>query len=97
MHTTDLKDGHLLADDEITNVAVTEDRVVITKDADFYNAYLVFGAPPKVLYLTFGNISNKDLLQYFDTHFSEIVTKLEGGADIIEFSRGGYIDRSTSL
>ena len=56
IHTTFFSDGHLLQDKEIREIAVRENRIIITKDSDFFDAYLAQGAPPKVLLFQFGNI-----------------------------------------
>jgi predicted nuclease of predicted toxin-antitoxin system len=62
IHTTDTEKGYLLEDHEIVAIAIASERSVITKDSDFKLNFLAKGAPSKVLYLTFGNISNKNLL-----------------------------------
>ncbi|OAV45558.1 DUF5615 family PIN-like protein [Lewinella sp. 4G2] len=95
-HTTDYKNGHLLDDEKIREIAIENQQVIITKDADFFNAYILFGAPPKVLYLTFGNISNKALLTYFQDHFEAIYDLFDADSEIIELSRAGYADRTLS-
>ena len=59
IHTTDTPDGHLLNDEKIVLIAIESGRSVITKDSDFKENFRMKGAPPSVLYLTFGNISNK--------------------------------------
>lgn len=61
IHTTHFPDGHLLKDKEIRQIATVEDRIVITKDSDFLDYFLLKGIPPKVLLLEMGNISNANL------------------------------------
>jgi predicted nuclease of predicted toxin-antitoxin system len=51
IHTTDFPEGHFLKDHEIIEIATNEDRIIITKDQDFFDYYLLKGAPPKVLLL----------------------------------------------
>ena len=89
IHTTDTPQGHLLQDDAIVRIAIEQERTVVTKDADFRDNYHAKGAPPRVLYLTFGNISNKELLQFFRTHLGDIAELFVGGTDFIEFNRQG--------
>jgi predicted nuclease of predicted toxin-antitoxin system len=89
IHTTDTIKGYLLQDLEIVTIAVETDRAVVTKDSDFKDNYHSNGAPPKVLYLTFGNISNKDLLSYFELYLENIISQFEGGIEFIEFNRDG--------
>lgn len=56
IHTTFFKDGHLLQDAEISEIAKRENRIIVTKDSDFLERYVLHGAPPKVLLLQFGAI-----------------------------------------
>lgn len=89
IHTTDTLQGHLLQDEEIVRIAIESGRSVITKDSDFKDNYHSKGAPPRILYLTFGNISNKNLLVYFEKYLEELVSLFEEGYDFVEFNREG--------
>ena len=89
IHTTDTIKGHLLQDPDIISISIVSHRTVVTKDSDFKNNYYAKGAPPKVLYLTFGNISNKDLLAYFEDYFDNIIKLFQEGEEFIEFNRSG--------
>ena len=42
-------------DDEIWRHAKTHDLVIVSKDSDFYRMSMVWGAPPKVIWLRVGN------------------------------------------
>ena len=59
-HTLELPNGNRTADREIVEVAVREDRIVITKDSDFVQSFLLTGRP-RLLLISTGNISNADL------------------------------------
>lgn len=85
IHTTFFPDGYLLQDQEIREIAIQENRIIITKDNDFFDGYLAQGAPPQVLLLQFGNIKNEELLAYFDNEFSNIQALFEGGAELVLF------------
>lgn len=61
LHTLDLPDGNRTSDFLIIDSAEREDRVVITKNADFVNEHLLHGRPWKLLLIATGNISNRDL------------------------------------
>jgi predicted nuclease of predicted toxin-antitoxin system len=43
------------SDKAIREYAVENDFVIVTKDADFYDMNLVFGQPPKIIWLRTGN------------------------------------------
>ncbi len=89
VHTSNYSDGHLMKDNEIIQIAITEERTVVSKDSDFSDNFNLKGAPPKVLYLSFGNTSNSTLLAYFEQHFDTIVDLFEEGIAFIEFGHNG--------
>ena len=57
LHTLDLPKKNLTSDMELPEVAVYQGRIVISKDDDFVQAYLINGEPSLLLIST-GNISN---------------------------------------
>jgi predicted nuclease of predicted toxin-antitoxin system len=61
IHTLDLPDRNRTTDEQIKDVADREQRVVVSKDADFVDAHLLRGRPAKLLLISTGNISNLDL------------------------------------
>ncbi len=70
--------GLLGADDlHIWNYAAEHGFLLVSKDTDFYERSLVFGAPPKIVWLRTGNISVQDTIAILRTqyivirHFSE--------------------------
>lgn len=87
IHTTFFPDGHLLKDAEIRVIALKEERVIITKDNDFFDSFLAKGAPPQVLLFQFGNIKNKELLDHLDRELANILALLEANADLIIFDQ----------
>lgn len=46
---------------KLVALADAEDRVLVTKDADFVNAHVLRGRPARLLLISTGNISNRDL------------------------------------
>ncbi len=51
----------------------TNTIIITTKDIDFVNYQNTVGAPPRILYLNIGNISNKILKILIQNKFSEIL------------------------
>lgn len=90
IHTLDLKLKNVTDDIEINKISLAENRIVITKDSDFYDSYAAKQEPYKLLYLTTGNISNPDLLELFDINLLLIVHSLQNGA-VIEITRTSII------
>ena len=91
-HTTDYPNGHLLKDPEIIQIAIEEGRIIITKDQDFFDNYLLKGAPPKVLLLQFGNIGNPSLINFFVANQTRLISLLEDGAEMILFSKDQIVE-----
>ncbi|MDD5296805.1 MAG: DUF5615 family PIN-like protein [Rhodocyclaceae bacterium] len=60
LHTLDLPRKNLTPDSEVIARAMQEGRVVVSKDADFVQSFLISGEPPLLLIST-GNINNADL------------------------------------
>ncbi len=76
LHTLDLPLGNRTGDNEINRISVEEQRVVISKDADFVNSFLLFGKPFKLLLISVGNIPNRALLELFDKNLPMLVAAL---------------------
>jgi len=77
VHTTFYTDGHLLQDNEIIDKAINENRIIITKDSDFLDNYILRGSPPKVIIIQLGKISNKELFSYFDKNLNKTISLLK--------------------
>ena len=90
IHTLDLPNRNKTDDLEINEISIKEKRVVISKDSDFYDRFLRKLEPYKLLYLTTGNIPNKNLLHIFDRNLDKIVEQLETNF-LIEISRTSII------
>ena len=48
IHTTYFPDGHLLNDKAIREIAVNDNRIIVTKDSDFFDFFHVKVPPPSV-------------------------------------------------
>lgn len=71
-HVSDYPLGALMQDSEIIEIAKQEERIIITKDSDFRDYYLLKGYPPSVLILQLGNIKNRELFSFLDLHLNTI-------------------------
>jgi predicted nuclease of predicted toxin-antitoxin system len=60
LHTLDLPKKNLTSDIDLVARAVRDSRIVVSKDADFVQSYLVSGEPSLLLIST-GNIPNAEL------------------------------------
>jgi predicted nuclease of predicted toxin-antitoxin system len=61
VHTLDLPDANRTTDEQVNDIADREQRAVVTKDADFVDSHLLRGRPAKLLLVSTGNISNREL------------------------------------
>jgi predicted nuclease of predicted toxin-antitoxin system len=92
LHTLDLPKANQTTDAEIVLLAEQEDRIVITKDADFVNSFLLYRKPPKLLLVATGNITNHDLEALMTAQFVAVVTAFSACA-FIELSPSGIVIR----
>ena len=72
-----------MTDTEIVTLARRDGRVVLTKDHDFLDHFLVKGPPPRVLLLEYGNASNRELLKLLNSQWPQIETAFENGAGLV--------------
>lgn len=68
LHTMDLPDQNASKDSQINVVSMSEQRVVKTKDTDFYYSHLLHGRPWKLALVRTGNLGLKPTKQMFATH-----------------------------
>ena len=76
IHILDLPLSNATADNEIIKLSIEENRIVITKDSDFLDSFLVNALPERLIIVKTGNIPNKLLLKIFDTNLLLIVTMI---------------------
>jgi len=61
----------------VNETSLREQRVVITKEEDFVDIFLLCHTPYKLLLVSTGHISNKKLERLFQDNLTEIVKTLE--------------------
>jgi predicted nuclease of predicted toxin-antitoxin system len=86
IHTKELILQNATPDNEINAISLREQRIVITKDLDFWDSFYIRQEPFKLLLITTGNISNKELEALFIKNVEQI-TKLFEQYSLIEMSR----------
>jgi predicted nuclease of predicted toxin-antitoxin system len=60
-------------DSVIWEYAKANDFVIVSKDADFHQRSLLYGHPPKFVYLRIGNSSTSKIIQILRENFDIIV------------------------
>jgi predicted nuclease of predicted toxin-antitoxin system len=73
IHNLSLPAKNKTSDVEILRIAEREDRILISKDTDFIESFLLYDKPKKLFLITTGNISNPDLLKLFELNQSKIL------------------------
>jgi len=73
IHTLDLPKKNATEDIEINRISIQEKYIVITKDRDFLNSFIINKQPYKLLLVTTGNIKNNDLITLFEKNLLEII------------------------
>jgi predicted nuclease of predicted toxin-antitoxin system len=61
--------------------------VVITKDADFRDSFLIRNTPKKLIKINLGNISNAELIEIIETNLVAIVKLNERDSFLIEIDK----------
>jgi predicted nuclease of predicted toxin-antitoxin system len=72
-HTLDLPLKNDTPDQEIVALAEREGYIVITKDKDFYNSFVLKHQPEKLILVRVGNIRIKDLKAIFENNFDKLL------------------------
>ena len=73
-------------DTQIWERCEVENLVIFSKDVDFYDRALVFGAPPQVVHVAVGNCSNARLLEVLDHEWNDIERALTSGSRLISLT-----------
>ena len=60
LHTLDLPLGNRTPDADVVACAIRDNRIVVTKDSDFVQTFLLTGQPA-LLFISTGNVSNFEL------------------------------------
>lgn len=76
-----------MTDTNIWQYALKNNLVILTKDSDFYYNFILVDLSPKVVYSQLGNMTLKELHNYFSSNWDKIITKLSNGNLILARQR----------
>ncbi len=82
LHTRNLTKGNATSDSEIMDLAGT-DGIVVTKDEDFYQSFLLYGRPPKLVHVKVGNMRLRAMINLFEQITPRLIDLL-GQHDLLE-------------
>lgn len=80
LHVVDINPR--MTDEEIWDYAIQHNKVILTKDADFYNKAISSSIKPKIIYFRLGNITLAGMHQFFELNWRIILSHLDK-ADLI--------------
>jgi predicted nuclease of predicted toxin-antitoxin system len=59
-------------DREVRSYAEKNDFIIVTKDVDYSDLYMLFGFPPRIIWIRRGNCSTATIEQILRNHFADI-------------------------
>ena len=81
LRTLGLRDA---TDAAIFQQAQQQGIVIISKDSDFVELVSRYGPPPQLIWVTCGNVTNRQLQIVFNKTFAESLELLEAGQVMVE-------------
>lgn len=90
LHTLELELGNKTTDSEITRIADRDGRIVVTKDDDFVQSFLLRNTPQRLMLVASGNIGNAELERLIIDALPTIIEAFEA-AHYIEIGRNSLI------
>jgi predicted nuclease of predicted toxin-antitoxin system len=89
-HTLELPEGNRTRDQALIALSIEAQSVLVTKDSDFVQSFLLKREPWKLLLVSTGNISNDELMRLFQLNISQIEDAFRS-FDFIELNRTNLI------
>ena len=90
IHTNDLPDRERTSDDYFRAISLQESRIVVTKDFDFVDSFMLKSIPEKLLLISTGNIKNKRLFYLLEQNLDKILDMFKS-SNLIEMNNTSII------
>jgi predicted nuclease of predicted toxin-antitoxin system len=74
------------SDDAIFRALRKAGEVIVSKDEDFVDMIVRLDAPPQLLWVTCGNVTNRGLREVFDAGFAAALVLLNAGEPVVELA-----------
>lgn len=87
IHVNEILDKWHTKDGDICRYADENDLIVLTKDADFKNSFLISHTPNKLVKVNLGNISNAALVDIVSANLQAIQNLNSKGGFLIELDQ----------
>ncbi len=93
IHTLDLPSKNSTSDRELIRISFEKKCIIVTKDNDFVESYLLSGKPEKLLLLSCGNVSNSTLEHLLRTNLRRLEVEFETN-NFIEINQMDFVIHS---
>lgn len=93
VHTFDSPGGNRTPDRELCEICQRDNRMLVTKDSDFTDSFFLRGEPARLLLVSTGNITNRELEALFRARLADVVLAF-GSARFLELDRNGITARA---
>lgn len=77
IHTLDLEQKNNTPDSVINFLSVSEQRILITKDSDFLESFILKRQPYKLILVKLGNTSKDEIINFFIEKLDEITERIK--------------------
>lgn len=77
IHTLDLSKKNDTPDSEILEIAIENNYILVTKDKDFYNSFLLKKQPRKLIMVKAGNMRIREMKSIFEQNFDKLIQLLK--------------------
>ena len=91
IHTLELPKKNNTKYQDIIKFALEEERIVVTKDNDFLESFLLHSRPKKLILVKTGNIPNSLLLNIFADHL-DFIELAFSRSNLIEITRTEIVE-----
>jgi predicted nuclease of predicted toxin-antitoxin system len=90
-HVNTILDKWLTKDEAIASYADENNLILITKDQDFRNSFLLHRVPKKLVKINLGNISNDELVEMFLMQLASLeALNKESTSFMVEINKDGF-------
>jgi len=93
IHTRSLLLSNRTPDGDILDICETEERILLTKDLDFYHSKQVRDIPAKLVVIKTGNMRTRPFLDFIRRNVSTMESALEQGCFVEVYEHGLVILR----
>jgi predicted nuclease of predicted toxin-antitoxin system len=85
-HTLELPEANRTTDQTLIGLSITAQAILVTKDSDFVQSFLLKREPWKLLLVSTGNIGNDELMKLFEQNIGPL-TEAFRTFDFVELNR----------